>query len=37
VSALDDAELARLIRADRIDILVELAGFTKDSRLLGDV
>ena len=34
VSALDDAELARLIRADRIDILVELAGFTKDSRLL---
>jgi predicted O-linked N-acetylglucosamine transferase (SPINDLY family) len=34
VSALDDAELARLIRADGIDILVELAGFTKDSRLL---
>jgi protein O-GlcNAc transferase len=34
VSALDDAGLARLIRADRIDILVELAGFTKDSRLL---
>jgi predicted O-linked N-acetylglucosamine transferase (SPINDLY family) len=34
VSGLDDGELARLIRADRIDILVELAGFTKDSRLL---
>jgi predicted O-linked N-acetylglucosamine transferase (SPINDLY family) len=34
VTALDDAELARLIRGDRIDILVELAGFTKDSRLL---
>ena len=34
VTALDDAELARLICDDRIDILVELAGFTKDSRLL---
>ena len=34
MSGLDDGELARLIRADRIDILVELAGFTKDSRLL---
>ena len=34
VTPLDDAELARLIRHDRIDILVELAGFTKDSRLL---
>jgi protein O-GlcNAc transferase len=34
VTPLDDAELARLIRDDRIDILVDLAGFTKDSRLL---
>jgi protein O-GlcNAc transferase len=34
VIPLDDAELARLIRDDRIDILVDLAGFTKDSRLL---
>ena len=33
-TALDDAELARSIRDDRIDILVDLAGFTKDSRLL---
>ncbi len=34
VTALDDAGLARSIRDDRIDILVDLAGFTKDSRLL---
>jgi protein O-GlcNAc transferase len=34
VTALDDVGLARSIRDDRIDILVELAGFTKDSRLL---
>ena len=34
VTPLDDAELARRIRDDRIDILVDLAGFTKDSRLL---
>ncbi len=34
VSTLDDTELARLIRADGIDILVELGGFTKDGRLL---
>jgi predicted O-linked N-acetylglucosamine transferase (SPINDLY family) len=34
VTPLDDADLARLIRDDRIDILVDLAGFTKDSRLL---
>ncbi len=31
---LDDAALAARIRADRIDILVELAGHTRDSRLL---
>jgi predicted O-linked N-acetylglucosamine transferase (SPINDLY family) len=34
VTPLDDAALARLVRDDRIDILVDLAGFTKDSRLL---
>ena len=34
VHRLDDAELAARIRADRIDILVELAGHTRDSRLL---
>src|SRR6185503_14497029 len=31
--ALDDAALARLIRADRIDILVVLAGHTPFNRL----
>ena len=34
VQPLDDAALAARIRADRIDILVELAGHTRDSRLL---
>jgi protein O-GlcNAc transferase len=34
VHRLDDAALAARIRADRIDILVELAGHTRDSRLL---
>ena len=34
VCRLDDAALAERIRADRIDILVELAGHTRDSRLL---
>jgi protein O-GlcNAc transferase len=31
---LDDASLAARIRADRIDVLIELAGHTRDSRLL---
>jgi protein O-GlcNAc transferase len=30
----DDAALAARIRADRIDVLVELAGHTRESRLL---
>jgi predicted O-linked N-acetylglucosamine transferase (SPINDLY family) len=34
VQRLDDAALAARIRADRIDVLVELAGHTRDSRLL---
>ena len=34
VHQLDDAALAARIRADRIDVLVELAGHTRDSRLL---
>jgi protein O-GlcNAc transferase len=34
VRHLDDAALAERIRADRIDILVELAGHTLDNRLL---
>jgi protein O-GlcNAc transferase len=34
VHQLDDAALAERIRADRVDILVELAGHTRDSRLL---
>ncbi|HLT01490.1 MAG TPA: hypothetical protein VK001_04895, partial [Geminicoccaceae bacterium] len=34
VTPLDDAQLAQLIRDDRIDILVELAGLTRHSRLL---
>lgn len=33
VSALDDDEFAALIREDRIDILVDLAGHTRGSRL----
>ena len=34
VHRLDDNALAARIRADRIDVLVELAGHTRDSRLL---
>jgi protein O-GlcNAc transferase len=34
VTRLDHAALARQIREDRIDILVDLGGLTKDSRLL---
>lgn len=34
ITHLDDAALARKIRADRIDVLVDLAGLTASSRLL---
>jgi predicted O-linked N-acetylglucosamine transferase (SPINDLY family) len=34
VAGIDDRQLARTIRQDRVDILVDLAGLTRNSRLL---